>query len=120
MKIVNNRSEKSSITRVSYHSPQCHYPHVSKPHPTDASKLNASENFKVYPNPTKGKFHVQLKNVPSEGVMVEIRNVVGQKLMEQKIFDNDSEWSVDQFQGKMFFVTLRGTNHLETRRIIIE
>jgi hypothetical protein len=88
--------------------------------PTDASKLNASENFKVYPNPTKGKFHVQLKNVPSEGVMVEIRNVVGQKLMEQKIFDNDSEWSVDQFQGKMFFVTLRGTNHLETRRIIIE
>jgi hypothetical protein len=87
--------------------------------PTDASKLNASENFKVYPNPTKGKFHVQLKNVPSEGVMVEIRNVVGQKLMEQKIFDNDSEWSVDQFQGKMFFVTLRGANLLETRRIIV-
>lgn len=89
-------------------------------YPTSANELSKSESFRVYPNPTKGKFHVQLNTVPAEGVMIEITNVLGQKLMEQKIFNNDSEWSVDQYQGKMFFVTLRGTNLLETKRIIVD
>ncbi|MGE5447577.1 MAG: T9SS type A sorting domain-containing protein, partial [Bacteroidales bacterium] len=93
---------------------------VSVDYPTSANELSDAESFKVYPNPTRGKFHVQLNKVPSEGVMVEITNVLGQKLLEQKIYNNDSEWSVDQYQGKMFFVTIRGTNLLQTKRIIVD
>ncbi|HZW39144.1 MAG TPA: T9SS type A sorting domain-containing protein [Ignavibacteriaceae bacterium] len=93
---------------------------VSVDYPTSANELSDAESFKVYPNPTRGKFHVQLNKVPSEGVMVEITNVLGQKLLEQKIYNNDSEWSVDQYHGKMFFVTIRGTNLLQTKRIIVD
>jgi hypothetical protein len=88
-------------------------------YPTSTNELTDSESFNVYPNPTKGKFHVRLNKVPVEGVVIEIKNVLGQKILEQKIFNNDSEWSVDQNQGKMFFVTLRGTNLLETKRILV-
>ncbi|HZW39142.1 MAG TPA: T9SS type A sorting domain-containing protein [Ignavibacteriaceae bacterium] len=88
-------------------------------YPTDANELNQIESFSIYPNPSRGKFHVQLNKVPTDGVMIEITNVLGQKLMEQKIYNNDSEWSVDQYQGKMFFVTIRGTNLLQTKRIIV-
>lgn len=89
-------------------------------YPTSADELSQEESFRVYPNPSRGKFHIQLNKMPSDGVTVEISNVVGQKLMEQKIYSHNSEWSVDQFQGKMFFVTLRANNLLQTKKIIVD
>jgi hypothetical protein len=88
-------------------------------YPTSTNELGDSQTFSVYPNPTKGKFHVRLNKIPVEGVVIEIKNVLGQKILEQKIFNNESEWSVDQYQGKMFFVTLRGTDLNETKRILV-
>lgn len=88
--------------------------------PSAVNDLTDSNKFKVYPNPTKGKFQVFLDNLPADGVTVEIRNVVGQKLLEQKVNDPSTEWSVSQYAGKIFFVTLRGTDILATQRIVVE
>lgn len=88
--------------------------------PSAVNDLADSNRFKVYPNPSKGKFKIMLEDMPSDGVTVEIRNVAGQKLLEQKVDDSNTEWSLSKYAGKIFFVTLRGTDFLATQRIVVE
>ncbi|HET6560075.1 MAG TPA: T9SS type A sorting domain-containing protein [Prolixibacteraceae bacterium] len=88
--------------------------------PSAVENLSGIESFNVYPNPSNGKFFIQLGKMPAGGATVEIRNVVGQKLLEQNINDIKSEWSVNQYSGKIFFVTLKGKNILTTKRIIVD
>lgn len=78
-----------------------------------------SSYFKVYPNPSDGKFRIQIDPVPSEGVVVEIRNLLGHKLVEKKIFDRISEWDVTSFSGSVFFVSLSSKNIHATKKIIV-
>jgi len=89
-------------------------------YPTAFQSLNDPGSFRVYPNPSNGKFQIQLDKMPVDGVIVEIRNIVGQKLLEQKVNDINTEWSVSQYSGKLFIVTLRSTNFLATKKVIIE
>ena len=83
------------------------------PNPIDSSSL------KVYPNPSDGIFHIQIEPIPSEGVVVEIRNLLGQKLVEKKIFDSISEWNVTLYSGSVFFVSLSSKNIRATKKIIL-
>lgn len=86
--------------------------------PTTAVTLNNADDFSLYPNPTQGVFHLHLKNTPREGVIVQITNLNGQLLLSKKIYESDSEWSIDQFHENIFFITLKGPHILETKRII--
>lgn len=80
---------------------------------------NDSSYFKIYPNPSDGIFHIQIDPIPSEGVVVEIRNLLGQKLLEKKIFDSISEWNVTSYSGTVFFVSLSSKNIQATKKIIL-
>ena len=81
--------------------------------------VNDFNNFSVNPNPSNGKFKIQIDKMPSEGVVLEIRNVLGQKLLEQKIDNIITEWSVNQYFGSIFFITLRSKDIHRTKRIIL-
>lgn len=85
--------------------------------PTASVTLNDADNFNLYPNPSHGAFHIHLNKMPSEGVIVQITNLNGQLLLSKKIFESDSDWSVDQFPEKIFFITLKGPHIFETKRI---
>jgi hypothetical protein len=52
---------------------------VSEPIATDA----ANKNLKVYPNPTSGKFNVDLSQYPSGNVTVKIENGNGKSIVQQ-------------------------------------
>jgi len=81
--------------------------------------VNDLDNFIVNPNPSNGKFKILVDKMPSEGVVVEIRNVLGQKLLEQKIDNTITEWSVNQYSGNLFFITLQSEKNHITKRIIL-
>ena len=89
-------------------------------YPTSLNDLGDSKSFNVFPNPSQGKVHLRINKLPVEGVVVEITNLTGQKLLEKKINATETEWSFNQFSGKIFFITLRGTHLLETQRIIVD
>ena len=76
--------------------------------------------FTVDPNPSNGKFQIHIDKMPSEGVVIEIRNLLGQKLLEQKIYKSITEWSINQYPGGIFFITLRSENIIGTKKIIIK
>ena len=81
--------------------------------------IDSIGSFKVYPNPSDGKFQIYVHKIPTEEIVIEIRNVLGQKLLEQKIYNNITHWSVNQYSGNLFFITLRSKNINSTKRIIL-
>jgi len=89
-------------------------------YPTSSDLISEENALIIYPNPTKGKFNIQLGYMPEDGLLIEITNIVGQKLLESKIYKNNSEWSLDKYDGKIFFINIRGNNINETKKIIVE
>ena len=49
---------------------------------------NKSLNFMENSNPTHGNIHMQLNKIPPQEVVIDVRNVIGQKLMERKTGGN--------------------------------
>lgn len=88
--------------------------------PSSINDLNDSKSFDVFPNPSNGKIKMQINKLPAGGVIVEISNVLGQKLLKKRINSTETEWSLNQFSGNLFFITLKGPNLLETKRILVE
>lgn len=82
-------------------------------------KTDDSESINIFPNPSNGVFQLQIKNMPEEGVFVEIKNIHGQKIVEKKITESTTNWNVSPFSGNILFITLNGENLHLTKRIII-
>lgn len=82
-------------------------------------KTDDSESFTIFPNPSNGVFQLKVNKLPDSGVMVEIKNIQGQKILEKKITENITNWSVAQFPGSILFITLNGENIHMTKTIII-
>lgn len=87
--------------------------------PTHLNEWKQSEIFTIYPNPSQGKFKLYVKNMPSDGVILEITNILGQSLLVQRVHNNDTEWSIDQYSGEIFFVTISDSDILETKKLVI-
>ena len=86
--------------------------------PNKIQIIDDSFCFLVYPNPSNGKIQIHLDKIPSEDTILEIRNVVGQKLLEQKIYNTSSEVSFNKSIGSIYLVTLRGKNIFATKKIV--
>ena len=85
---------------------------------TNNDSLSHSNGFKIYPNPSNGKFKIDIDKMPPEGVHVEIRNIHGQKLMEQMIYSSSTKWSVKQYSGSIFYIILSSKNSIASKKII--
>jgi hypothetical protein len=85
--------------------------------PTATVKQEDSDSFSLYPNPSHGTFYLHLNNITAEGITVQITNLNGQLLQSKKVYQSDSEWSIDQFHENIFFITLKGPHIFETKRI---
>lgn len=81
---------------------------------------NKSVDFTIYPNPTDGDFQLKINELPEDGVTVEIKNIHGQKLHEELINSSVTQWSVDQYPGNIFFITIKAININITKRIILK
>jgi len=75
--------------------------------------------FDIFPNPSNGNFKLKINNMTPIGEIFEIKNVKGKKLIEKKITENESEWSVKQYYGSIFFITVHSENSHSTKRIIL-
>jgi len=88
-------------------------------YPTSINYFNDSKSFSIFPNPSSGKIHLHINKIPEDGIVIEIINLLGQKLFEQKINNTDTEWSLFQYPGEIFFITLKGKDILATKKVII-
>lgn len=81
---------------------------------------NNSVDFTIYPNPSDGDYQLKIDEMPEDGVIVEIKNIHGQKLHEEQINSSVTQWSVDQYPGNIFFITIKAFDINKTKRIILK
>lgn len=81
--------------------------------------LNDPYLFKVYANSSNGKIIIHLDTIPPEGIMVEIRDILGKKLINQKIFNNINELPIYRSNANFYFITLRDGNWTKTKKVVL-
>ena len=85
----------------------------------EKSDLLYLTNFNLFPNPTQDKIQLQIDQMTSAGVTVEIINTQGQILAKKRVFDALTEWSIAQFSGNIFFVTVMDETSSTTKKLIV-
>lgn len=79
-------------------------------------------NFSVYPNPNKGTFNIELKDLV-ENYSIEVFDNSGRIVFEKQYNQNNSlsqEISLDAVSSGVYFVTIKSNDVLTTKKIIIE
>lgn len=64
------------------------------------------------------KVQVQLNFDPTEDVILEVRNLLGQKLFEQKIYNSTTNF-FPNFPGHIFLIVLRFKNQVRTKMVFL-
>ncbi|MBK9192868.1 MAG: T9SS type A sorting domain-containing protein [Crocinitomicaceae bacterium] len=72
----------------------------------------------MYPNPTNGNLTVDLSDVESEVVSVELRDVTGRIISSTTIINNKVNFNLNGESSGIYFVKVNGTNGSITRKIV--
>src|SRR5665648_543413 len=76
-----------------------------------------TRNYNIFPNPAQGKIQIQIYKMPANGIIIEIRNSVGQILQKKIIFENLSEWTLNDYASTLFFITIIDKDIVFTQKI---
>lgn len=83
----------------------------------------ANLNFGLYPNPTKGKFSVQMNSVQSDKVGIAVYDMRGRLIFDQSYSSNgtfNQEIQLANPQAGIYLVKVSDGNSKETKRLIVE
>ena len=80
-------------------------------------KLNKG-HIDVYPNPTKGIFHIDLKNFESNIVNIQILNSTGRIVFEERSNDSNAQFNIQNLADGLYFIRIMGNNSIGLQKII--
>jgi uncharacterized protein YjdB len=86
--------------------------------PVSTNQLSYLNNVKVFPNPALGRIHVQFERQPDNNVFLEIRNPLGQLLIQKQITKTKSEYDLAPVPFGFYLITLTDKNKKITHKII--
>ena len=87
---------------------------------TTGLALNAAKTIKMYPNPTNGILHLNLGETGSKQVTVQITNIIGKVLYENKLVNNPGETELDLsgFNNGVYFVKVIGDGFENSVKVV--
>ena len=84
--------------------------------------LTIEPQINIYPNPTSGKFKIQISNLMSDVEMF-ITNIHGQEILRDKFVINSplftKEIDVSKLPKGVYFINFRNVNFVKTERLIV-
>jgi hypothetical protein len=83
---------------------------------TDKLLLN---NVAIYPNPTRGKFIVEVENY-SQNITLEIYNWLGESVLINNVFSERKEIDLSNFHKGIYLVKISDGNILYSEKIIVQ
>jgi len=92
----------------------------AQPIHTIAETLSDERFFKVYPNPTKGIFTLELNSVNESGsVKIEIFNLLGERILNTEQQTN-SHYQFDLSGNKagVYFIRVNNTGNIDQKKLI--
>ena len=90
---------------------------IKSPTSIGINEMNDVNLFSVSPNPANESILVSINN-REENVRVEIYNSLGQKVIEQKLENNETKIVVEQLQAGTYFVKLIGKQNQSVKKLI--
>lgn len=87
--------------------------------PAIIKNFNSSLKFMAYGNRINGSIRINIDKIPDGGVVAEIRNILGVKIIEQNIQNTHTELILDENGGNLFFITLKSKNGFVTKKVIL-
>ncbi|MCX6304051.1 MAG: T9SS type A sorting domain-containing protein [Bacteroidetes bacterium] len=75
--------------------------------------------FKLYPNPTRGKFTMEFKDVTRDEVQVTIYGIQGNKILQQKVFlEKSRNFCLDNAQAGIYIVRISTASETIFKKIV--
>ncbi len=82
------------------------------------------QGFTISPNPSRGDFQIEFKSRSSEAISVEIKNVLGERVLIENLVsltgDNKFKINNSRLVKGVYFVQLKTGNKTEVKRLVIE
>jgi hypothetical protein len=87
---------------------------------TAVRKNTLSRNITLFPNPTSGRFTVQLPDsrIASESVSIEIMNITGQKLISARLSKEKSDFDISDLPKGLYFAKISDGNKVSIIKIV--
>jgi hypothetical protein len=80
----------------------------------------ANGNMNVYPIPTTGRLFIDLKQIPAEGIDVEVTDITGRVVMRTKLTDSRSVIDITGEASGVYFLKLSADENVVTTRIMLQ
>lgn len=84
------------------------------------AELLSNANVSVYPNPTEGILHINLKGYRSEVIKLSVVNTRGQVVISDEILKSSSEYDLSHLPKGVYFVNLQNGEHKIGSKIILK
>jgi hypothetical protein len=85
--------------------------------PNQVSVLEMNNEISIFPNPSNGKFIIELDNF--EGKTIAVYNLLGAKVLEQQITQNRTEINLS-ISGVYFYEIKENNAQLSTGKIVVK
>lgn len=89
---------------------------------TGVNEITDSNGLQIFPNPNKGTFEINLQNVISEDLFIEIVNANGQLVYENQLSKatlTSLKVDLSKCSKGMYFVKVQNANNLLAKKIVI-
>ena len=84
------------------------------------SEIEMSEmqmEFTVYPNPTNGKFVIEISNTLESNLQIDILNSLGQHIRKVETQDSFIELDISEYESGLYFVRVWQNDHFEVLKL---
>lgn len=85
-----------------------------------AQNQKQATQFSIYPNPANEIITVKFERPDNEDTKITLSNVLGQVLLSESIYANDTVLSTDNLKTGVYFITIENKGAQSTQKIIIE
>ena len=82
--------------------------------------LNKYNHPLIYSNSLNGTIQIDIDKLPSEGVLLSVRSISGQKILEKWIYNNRTVLTFSQIPDKLVLITIKSKNTSFTEKIFVK
>ncbi len=91
-----------------------------EPNPLSNNTINET-SFSIYPNPNNGDFTVSIKNINTENYILELFNLLGKKILTQKLNNLETNIKTNNLSKGMYIIKITNSENVSySTKIVVE
>lgn len=86
--------------------------------PDISLEIQEEFSFKINPNPATDFLNVSLSSLSTDGVIIEVFDVLGKRILKQNLSEIQSSISVSDWKSGLYLVRVSGKEFSQTKRFL--